>query len=115
VLLFDPTGSHIENGLGMLLYDPEEHPSAAFWLAASLLPIAESADTDPHQRCKSRLAQAVFLTKASDIKLFKMKQTRRGSLTTKDFSPLTNALKELIKQFLFHGYSLSTSNRRALL
>lgn len=42
---------------------------------------------------KSRLTQTVFLTKAADIRLFKMKGPRRNPLTTKNLPALANAFK----------------------
>src|SRR5947199_3638266 len=93
--------------------DPQQHSRAAFRLAPPLFPVPKSAYADPHQSRELRLAQAMLLAKTSHIGLCQGEHPRRVSLAPQNLPSLANTLQQLVKEFFLHGYSASTTLRKA--
>src|SRR5215213_5724981 len=97
----------------MLLHDLEEDPSTAFRSPAPLFPVPESPYADAHHGSESGLAQAMLLSQTADIGFFKVKNAGGLPVTSEDLSPFTHAVQQFGERLLLHGYSFSTSRRRA--
>ncbi len=99
----------------MSLDDTQQYARTPLRPSAPLLPISEGARTDAHERRELGLAKAVTLSQGTDIGFVKSKRPRRPPLASEDGAPLANALKKFREQVVLHGYSASTSRRRARL
>src|SRR3990172_9582519 len=99
----------------MSLDDTQQDACTPLGPSAPLLPIPERASTDPHERRELGLAKPVSLSQGTDIGLIESKRPRRPPLAPQDGASLANALKKFREQFVLHGYSVSTTRRRARL
>jgi len=104
---------YVENRLRVSSHHPKQNAGASFRLSSALFPVTQRGCADPHERSELALAQSIPLTHRADVRLVDPNHTRWLHLTAKNRSALANALEKLGKQFVFHGYSVSTTFRRA--
>ena len=104
-----------EHGLRVPFRDAEEGTRRPFRVTMPLLPILQRPRADADQGGKLILREPQFFAHHPRIRRFERNLARGLLFAREDRPALFEALRKLLEEFVFHGYSVSIMDFRILI